>query len=36
MIVASNSNPLIILAKIGKLDIIRELFGQIIIPRMSG
>ncbi len=33
MIVVSNSSPLITLAKIGKLNILKELFGQIIIPK---
>ena len=33
MIVVSNSSPLIALAKIGKLYILRELFGEIVIPK---
>ncbi len=33
MIVVSNSSPLIALAKIGKLYILRELFKEIIIPK---
>jgi predicted nucleic acid-binding protein len=33
MIVVSNSGPLIALAKIGKLHILRELFGEITIPK---
>ena len=33
MIVVSNSSPLIALAKIGKLYILKELFGEIIIPK---
>ena len=33
MIVVSNSSPLIALAKIGKLHILKELFGEIIIPK---
>ena len=33
MIVVSNSSPLIALAKIGKLHILRELFGEITIPK---
>lgn len=30
----SNSTPLIYLAKIGKLDLLKELFGEILIPKM--
>ena len=33
MKVVSNSGPLIALAKVGKLYVLRELFGKIIIPR---
>jgi len=33
MIVVSDSGPLIALAKIGKLNVLRELFGEIIIPK---
>jgi len=33
MIVVSNSSPLIALAKIGKLYILKKLFGEIIIPK---
>lgn len=33
MIVVSDSGPLIALAKIGKLNILRELFGEVIIPK---
>jgi predicted nucleic acid-binding protein len=33
MIVVSNSSPLIALAKIGKLHILRDLFGKITIPK---
>ncbi len=33
MIVVSNSSPLIALAKIGKLHILKDLFGEIIIPK---
>jgi predicted nucleic acid-binding protein len=33
MIVVSDSGPLIALAKIGKLELLRELFGEIITPR---
>ena len=33
MIVVSNSGPLIALAKIGKLYILKELFGEVIIPK---
>ncbi|MFA4640529.1 hypothetical protein [Pyrococcus kukulkanii] len=33
MIVVSNSGPLIALAKIGKLKVLKELFGEIIIPK---
>ncbi|AGK61254.1 putative nucleic acid-binding protein, contains PIN domain [Archaeoglobus sulfaticallidus PM70-1] len=33
MIVVSNSSPLITLAKIGKLSTLKELFGEIIIPK---
>ncbi|ADT85041.1 DUF3368 domain-containing protein [Thermococcus barophilus] len=33
MIVVSDSGPLIALAKIGKLNVLMELFGQITIPR---
>ena len=32
MIAVSDSSPLIALAKIGKLDILKELFGEIVIP----
>jgi len=30
---ASNATPLIYLAKIGKLDLLKELFGEILIPK---
>lgn len=33
MIAVSNSTPLIALSKIGKLDLLREYFGEIYIPR---
>ncbi|AGK61339.1 hypothetical protein Asulf_01348 [Archaeoglobus sulfaticallidus PM70-1] len=33
MIVVSNSGPLITLAKIGKLNILRVLFGEVTIPK---
>lgn len=33
MIVVSNSSPLIALAKVGKLHILRDLFGKITIPK---
>ena len=33
MIAVSDSSPLIALAKIGKLDILKELFGKIVIPK---
>ncbi|BAD84401.1 predicted nucleic acid-binding protein, containing PIN domain [Thermococcus kodakarensis KOD1] len=33
MIVVSDSGPLIALAKIEKLELLRELFGEIVIPR---
>ncbi len=33
MIVVSNSSPLIALAKIGRLHILKKLFGEIIIPK---
>lgn len=33
MVVVSNSTPLIYLAKIGKLDLLKKLFGKIIMPK---
>jgi len=33
MIVVSNTTPLSELAKIGRMDLLREVFGQIIIPQ---
>ena len=33
MIIVSNSSPLIALAKIGKLYILKELFTEIVIPK---
>ena len=32
MIAVSNSTPLIALAKIGQLDLLKEYFGEIYIP----
>jgi predicted nucleic acid-binding protein len=31
--VVSNSTPLIYLAKIGRLDLLRELFGEVLVPK---
>ena len=33
MIVISNSSPLIALAKVGLLGLLKALFGEVIIPR---
>lgn len=32
MTVVSNASPLINLARVGKLDLLRDLYGEIIIP----
>jgi len=33
MIVVSNTTPLIGLGRIGRFDLLREMFGQIIVPQ---
>lgn len=33
MLVVSNSNPLIALSRIGKLDILNKLYHKIVIPK---
>ncbi len=33
MIVVANSTPLIALSKVGKLDLLKEIFGEIVIPQ---
>jgi predicted nucleic acid-binding protein len=32
MPIVSNSTPLIALSRIGRLDVLRDLFGEIIVP----
>ena len=33
MIVVSNTSPIINLAAVGQLDLLRQLYGQIVIPQ---
>jgi predicted nucleic acid-binding protein len=33
MIVVSNAGPLIVLAKIGRFDLLQSIFGRLIIPQ---